>query len=89
MTANFNWACSGGGIQQGFLVAAETVAIHAKYSQLGRHQRWCNVSEDGAGSSGGLCDTCLDFKLKYRALGENNGLEEFRHANKKDLNVFN
>ena len=46
-------------------VAAETVAILAKYSCLGRHQRWCNVSEDGAGSGGGLSDTCLDFKLKY------------------------
>lgn len=42
---------------------AEAVAILAKYSWLGRRQRWCSISEDGAGSGGGLCDTCLDFKL--------------------------
>lgn len=45
-------------------MAAE-IAICAKYNLLGRHQRWCKVSEDGAGRGGGLCGACLDFKLKY------------------------
>ena len=41
------------------------LAILAKYSWLGRHWRWCSISEDGAGCGGDLHDTCLDFKLKY------------------------
>lgn len=46
-------------------VAAETVAILAKYRWLGMHQRYFSISKHRAGSGGGLLDTCLDFKLKY------------------------
>lgn len=57
MAASFNWAGGCGGIQLIFLgqsAVAEAVAILAKYSWLGRRQRWCSVSEDGAGSGGYL-----------------------------------
>lgn len=72
MAAGFNWA--GSGEERAGLLSSPGSPCKI---QLG--MRWCKVSEDGAGSRGSSRDVCLVFKLRYRTVGEKNGLEEFRH----------
>ena len=89
-------AGSGGEIQGSEMVCSPhlrqmTLAVHAKFSWEGGIKGGAKYlrMEQGTVAGGSLRGVCLIFKLKYRTVGEENRLEEFRHANNNKKRMFN